>query len=78
MANPILQMLGQGQSLTNNLFQNAEIADFIIKGYNAYNNKKLDVFFKYNYENNAKFKEIYDKYKNKTLSDFLSEMDINL
>lgn len=60
------------------MFQNAEMIDLLNQGFNAYNNGKLDVFFKYNYDNNKKFKEIYDKYKDVTLNDFLIQNGINL
>lgn len=65
----------------NNLLgmaQGAGLLDIAMQGYNAYRNGKLQVFAKYQYDNNPNFKKFYDENKNKTFEQFLNEKGIEL
>lgn len=80
--NQMLSMLfGKNNPAMNNLLgmaQGAGLIDIAMQGYKAYQAGKLPEFLQNQYDNNIHFRKFYDKNKNKTLSEFFSEKNINL
>lgn len=81
MQNLLEMLLQNNPQAANNIgamLNTAGLADIALQGYQAWQSGQIGEFAQQMYDTNIKFRIFYDRNKDKSLSEILSSMGVNL